>query len=57
MKIAVASRNPVKLEASRVAFERVFADSDLTVVAVDTTSGVPDQPMSDEQYLAGSRAE
>ena len=54
MKIAVASMNPVKLEAARTAFERVFPEADISIVSVNASSGVPDQPMSDDETRQGA---
>lgn len=55
MKIAVASKNPVKIEAAQSAFSSVFAIDDIEVIAVDAPSDVPDQPMSYQQTLEGAR--
>ena len=55
MKIVVASRNPVKLEASRQGFAQVFPDTPLEVIGADAASGVSEQPMSDAETLAGAR--
>lgn len=55
MKIAVASGNPVKVSAARLAFERVFPDRCIVVASADVKSGVGDQPMSDEETRAGAR--
>lgn len=55
MKIAVGSHNPVKLEAVRLAFEKVFPQEQWEIVDVAVESGVPDQPMSDEESVRGAR--
>lgn len=55
MNIAVGSHNPVKLEAVRLGFEAVWNDAEHTVFGVDVTSGIADQPMSDEESLTGAR--
>lgn len=54
LKIAVASRNPVKLEAAGTAFGRVFPDREIEVVSISATSGVADQPMSDDETRQGA---
>ena len=55
MKIAVASRNPVKIGATREAFEALFPDTELEMIPVDIESGVKDQPESDAETRAGAR--
>ena len=56
MKIVVASRNPVKLNAAREAFSAVYPDRKLEVAGVDVASGVGDQPDSDAKTRDGARA-
>ena len=56
MKIVVASRNPVKLNAAREAFSAVYPDRKLEVAGVDVDSGVGDQPDSDAKTRDGARA-
>ena len=53
MKIIVASRNPVKLSASRLAFEAVFGVVP-GVVHAEVASGVGAQPRSDAETLVGA---
>jgi len=55
MKIAVGSHNPVKLKAVEMAFKTVWPDKKWVVVDADVSSGVPDQPMSDEEGIKGAR--
>lgn len=52
--IVVGSENPVKLEAVRQAFERVWPDEEWQVEGVAAQSGVSDQPMSDEESIKGA---
>lgn len=52
--IVVASRNPVKIEATRQGFTRMFPDVHFTVQGVDVPSGVSDQPMSRAETLRGA---
>ena len=54
-KIAVASHNPVKLLAARKAFERIFPQENFTVGGLSVPSGVPDQPMSVRETMAGAK--
>ena len=53
-RITVASQNPVKLNAARAAFARMFSRDDYDVTSVSVPSGVADQPMSRAETLAGA---
>lgn len=55
MKIVVASTNPVKVAAVSGAFANMLSETNLDVQGVATSSGVSDQPMSDEETRRGSR--
>lgn len=55
MKIAVGSKNPVKIACVKEAFEKVFPDITWKVEGVNVASGVPDQPMSDIESITGAR--
>ncbi len=54
-KIIVASRNPVKVEAVRSGFQRVFPEETFDVEGVAVPSGVSDQPMTDAETLTGAK--
>ena len=54
LRIAVGSKNPVKIRATRNAFRKVFG-SGLKVISVPVPSGVPDMPMSFEEIFEGAR--
>ena len=54
-KITVASKNPVKLNATRVAFGRMFPNEDIEAAGVTVPSGVSDQPTSRQETMAGAR--
>ncbi len=54
MRVVVASRNPVKLEATRRGFRLAFGREPLALHALDVPSGVADQPMSDEETQRGA---
>lgn len=54
-KLVVASKNPVKLDAVRQGFERVFPHECFEIVPVSVASGVSDQPMSDDETLLGAK--
>ncbi|WP_163718270.1 inosine/xanthosine triphosphatase [Mangrovibacterium lignilyticum] len=53
MKIVVASKNPVKVNAVLNSFLACF-DSELEVVPVSVSSGVSDQPMTEDETLQGA---
>lgn len=55
MKVAVGSKNPIKIEATRKAFESVFPGEMIECVGFDVKSGVSNQPMSDEESIKGAR--
>ena len=55
MHIVVASRNPVKVDATRRAFNELFPEVSLEVGSVEVESGVSDQPVSDEETRRGAR--
>lgn len=52
MKIIVASKNPVKTNATQQGFESYFSNFKLEGVSVE--SDVSDQPMSDKETLQGA---
>ena len=52
--IIVASRNPVKIEATRVGFQQMFPELEFAVEGIEVASGVSDQPMSDEETFQGA---
>ena len=54
-KVAVGSKNPVKVEAVRLAFVALWPEIDWEVVGVDVTSEVSNQPMSDKESIKGAR--
>ncbi|WP_412971570.1 inosine/xanthosine triphosphatase [Glaciecola sp. MF2-115] len=54
MKIIVASKNPVKIDAARTSFASAFPAETLEVVAVDAPSLVSEQPMSATETRDGA---
>jgi inosine/xanthosine triphosphatase len=56
MLLAVGSRNPVKVEASRLGFTTFWPHSVWKVTACASPSGVRDQPMSDDEARDGATA-
>lgn len=53
-KVAVGSKNPVKIEAVRLAFSDVWPDTNWEVIGTDVASGVSEQPMSDKESIRGA---
>ncbi|OIP57106.1 MAG: hypothetical protein AUK12_05290 [Candidatus Levybacteria bacterium CG2_30_37_29] len=54
-KVAVGSRNPVKIQAVKTAFEKVWPDEKWEVVGIEVSSSVSNQPMSDKESIKGAR--
>eukprot|EP00730_Choanoeca_flexa_P014421 TRINITY_DN6305_c0_g2_i1.p2 TRINITY_DN6305_c0_g2~~TRINITY_DN6305_c0_g2_i1.p2 ORF type:complete len:187 (+),score=30.13 TRINITY_DN6305_c0_g2_i1:1699-2259(+) len=55
LRVVVGSKNPVKAEAVKLAFEKMFVGRDIIIETIAAASGVPDQPMGDEETLRGAR--
>jgi len=53
-KIVVSSLNPVKLEAVKKGFERLFPEIPFEIITVSVESGVSNQPMTDEEARTGA---
>ncbi len=53
-KVIIASKNPVKIESTRIAFEEMFPDEKFEFVGVSVPSNVTDQPMSSEETYTGA---
>jgi len=54
MKIAVGSTNPVKINATKLAFQKVWPKKKWEVVGLEIPSGVFEQPMSDVESIKGA---
>ncbi len=54
LKVAVGSRNPVKVGAVKNAFEKVFG-LDVKVIGVSVPSNVSDMPMNFEEMFEGAK--
>ncbi|MEQ8584022.1 MAG: inosine/xanthosine triphosphatase [Marinoscillum sp.] len=54
MQIVVASKNPVKINATEEGFRQIFPKVEHSVTGLSVPSGVPDQPMTDEETLQGA---
>lgn len=56
MKILVGSKNPVKIDAAKEAFEKYFGE--VQAIGISVPSNVPDQPVNDDTFMgAKNRAE
>jgi len=53
-KVIIASKNPVKVNATKRAFESVFPAENFEFIGLQVPSFVSDQPMSDEETLEGA---
>jgi inosine/xanthosine triphosphatase len=53
-QILVASKNPVKMNAAKLGFTSMFPETTFEVQGISVPSGVPDQPLGDEQTLLGA---
>ncbi len=53
-KLIVASKNPVKINSTRTAFEQIFLDETFEVSGISVPSGVSDQPMTQAETLQGA---
>ena len=54
MHVVVASKNPVKINATRQAFELQFPGESIHIDSAEADSGVDDQPFSDEDTRYGA---
>ena len=53
-KIVVASKNPVKMNATLVGFQKMFLEELFEVEGISVSSGVSDQPSDDTETLSGA---
>ena len=53
-RVAVASKNRVKVEAARAAFQAMFPDEAFELIGFSVESGVSSQPLSNEETLRGA---
>ncbi len=53
-KIIIASKNPVKIQATKNAFEKMFPEEQFQFDGVSVPSNVADQPMGNEETLLGA---
>ena len=55
IKVVTASKSPVKNEAVKIAFSKVFSETEFNFTAVSVSSEVPDQPSNNEETFSGAR--
>lgn len=53
-RVVVASRNPVKLNAVKIAFGKMFKEKKFDFEGIAVSSGVQDQPIGDATTLIGA---
>ncbi len=54
MEVIIASKNPVKINATYDGFKLAFPEQMIDVTGISVDSGVSDQPMSDAETLRGA---
>lgn len=52
--VVIASKNPVKVQAVKIGFERMLPGQTFEFQKVSVSSGVSDQPFTDEETLRGA---
>jgi inosine/xanthosine triphosphatase len=55
LKVVVSSQNPVKVNATKGGFRKVFPGKKFQYLTVSVPSGVNDQPMGDAESFRGAR--
>lgn len=55
MIVAIGSTNPVKIQAVKSAFKKVFTSKKFKFVPIEVNSGVSKQPTSDLESIRGAR--
>lgn len=53
-KLVVASKNPVKINATLNGFRKMFPDEQFSVEGISVSSDVSDQPMNDDETYQGA---
>ena len=53
-KVVVASKNPVKIKAVQIGFAKMFPSLSFEFEGITVSSGVADQPMTNEETLQGA---
>lgn len=55
MKVAVGSQNPIKIQATKEAFEKIFPETEWEIIGIEVDSEISNQPMSDTESIKGAR--
>jgi inosine/xanthosine triphosphatase len=55
IKVIIASKNPVKIQAVKTGFERTFPDQQFEFIAMPAASNVSDQPFSSDETYRGAK--
>lgn len=53
-KVVIASTNPVKINTTEIGFAKMFPDQEFSYEGISASSGVSDQPMSEEETIRGA---
>ena len=53
-KVIIASKNPVKINAAKIGFEKMFPDNNFKFESVSVSSNVPNQPIGDQETMLGA---
>jgi inosine/xanthosine triphosphatase len=54
IKVAIGSTNPTKFEATLKGFRKVWPKEKFEFIATEVSSGISDQPMSDQESIQGA---
>ena len=55
INLLVGSKNPVKINATKAAFQAYFPDHQINAIGINAPSGVPEQPMNEQETLLGAK--
>ena len=53
-KVIIASKNPVKINAAKIGFEKMFPNDNFEFASVSVPSDVSDQPISSQETMLGA---
>lgn len=56
-RIVVGSTNPVKIDASKSGFQKIFGNDEVNIdiIGINVSSGIRDQPFGDDETVLGAR--
>ena len=54
-KVIIASKNPVKIQAVKNGFEKMFPTQEFEFIGVSVLSNVADQPFSNDETFRGAK--